>query len=133
MPHTRSASLRRPSVHCGTAPGAFARKDRAGGMVGDRNAEIGGDLARCDQRMVTGATYPQKRGEIAQIMVGVHSLVPQARDELRDGHAVALANFAERIPEVVLDPDRSGNPINAQTMGAALPLAGVSLDEEFTH
>ena len=122
----RSIDHRAPSLR-------LTGKDFPRRVVGNWNIAIGRNFTCSDERVVAGTTHPKERGKVAEVVIGIHRLVPEPRYELRDGHSVAQADFAERIPEMVLDPDRGGDPVDAQTVSTALPLAGVGLDEEFAY
>ncbi len=102
-------------------------------MPGDRDRKIRRNVARRDQCVIAVAADPEERGEIAEVVIGIHCLMPEPGDELRDGHPVARTDLGQGLPEVVLDPDRGGDPVDAQRMRAALPLPGIGLDEEFAH
>ncbi|SOZ60216.1 conserved hypothetical protein [Cupriavidus taiwanensis] len=102
----------------------------------DRHVAIGRDAPLALQHQVAQAAHPQEGREIARHRLAAAvfgQFVVQARDQLVDGHAVALRQLFQHFPEQAFQADAGGRAVQAQRARLALVRRRIGADEDFTH
>ena len=92
-----------------------------------------GYLAIQLQGQVTQRADSQEGGKITKIVPSNYGFVIKAGDHLGPVHAIALGDFFQYLPEVVLKPNTGHHAIDAQRVSGADPQVGIGINKEFAH